>query len=177
MEKKELRKYIRAEKAKYTREELDAMSVKECQKLMMDGAWRAAGTVLLYHALPDEVDTQMLIDKAMFMDKKVLLPVVVGDDLELRIYQGPDSMRVGAYGILEPTGPVFPLSEYDSIDLAVIPGMAFDGYGNRLGRGKGYYDRLLPRLRNAMKIGFCFPFQRVERVPAEAHDVKVGIGL
>lgn len=175
MEKKELRQIIRARKASYSKEQLEVMSVSVCRDIMQDGAWRAAGVVLLYHALPDEVNTELLIERAVFMGKTVLLPVVVGDDLELRVYEGDSSLSVGAFGIKEPTGPVFPVSEYDSINLAIVPGMAFDAYGNRLGRGKGYYDRLLPRLRNAMKIGVCFPFQMVERVPSEVHDVKVEI--
>lgn len=175
MEKKELRQIIRARKASYSKEQLEVMSVSVCRDIMQDGAWRAAGVVLLYHALPDEVNTELLIERAVFMGKTVLLPVVVGDDLELRVYEGDSSLSVGAFGIKEPIGPVFPLSEYDSINLAIVPGMAFDAYGNRLGRGKGYYDRLLPRLRNAMKIGVCFPFQMVERVPSEVHDVKVEI--
>ena len=173
MEKKDLRKIIRERKKAYTKEQLDSMSVDICKGLMMDGAWRAAGIVLLYHALPDEVSTDMLIHSAEMMDKVILLPVVVGDDLELRIYEGPSSLKVGAYGIMEPVGPIFPESEYDRIDLAIIPGMAFDPYGNRLGRGKGYYDRLLPRLGNALRIGVCFPFQKVDSVPSEAHDIKV----
>ena len=78
-------------------------------------------------------------------------------------------MERGAFGILEPTGEVF--SDYDNVDAAIIPGMAFDGHGNRLGRGKGYYDRLLPRLTKAYKIGVCFPFQYFDEIPSEEHDV------
>lgn len=173
MDKKELRHYIREQKKMHSADELSAMSCRICESIKMDGVWRASGVVLLYHALSDEVDTQILIDNAMFVGKKVLLPVVVGDDLELRVYEGPESLSQGAFGILEPTGALYPESDYDKIDLAIIPGMAFDSYCNRLGRGKGYYDRLLPRLTNAYKIGVCFPFQRLENIPSEPHDCKV----
>jgi 5-formyltetrahydrofolate cyclo-ligase len=74
---------------------------------------------------------------------------------------------------MEPIGEVFPESRYDEITLALIPGMAFDAEGHRLGRGKGYYDRLLPRLSRAYKMGVCFPFQMVDAVPSEPHDQKV----
>lgn len=149
------------------------MSEVVCQRVREDGLWRSAGTVLLYYPLGDEVDVRPLIRHAQLMNKRVLLPVVVGDDLELRIYDGEQSMRVGAYGILEPTGEVFPQERYDEINVAIVPGMAFDTYGHRLGRGKGYYDRLLPRLRMAYKIGVCWKFQYINNVEHEEHDVRM----
>ena len=105
------------------------------------------------------------------MQKQILLPVVIGNDLELRLYTGPQDLKKGAYGIEEPVGE--PFTDYASIDLAIIPGVAFDVHGNRLGRGKGYYDRLLPRLPHIYKIGICFPFQLLEEVPTEALDVRM----
>lgn len=133
-------------------------------------AFRAAHTVLLYHSLKDEVDTHDFIRK-WSGEKQILLPVVVGDDLELRIYTCPEDLAVGAYGIEEPTGEVF--TDYDTIDFIAVPGVAFDRNGNRLGRGKGYYDRLLPRITTAYKAGICFPFQIVEEVPAEPLDIRM----
>lgn len=168
MTKHELRQWIRVQKTLYTPDQLQQMSKVICEDVMADGLWRAARTVLLYHALPDEVDTQRLIDNALFTGKTVLLPVVVGTELELRVFNG--ELSKGAYGIQEPVGVTF--TNYESIDLAVIPGMAFDAYGNRLGRGKGFYDRLLPHIHSP-KIGICFPFQRVKEVPVEPHDVPI----
>lgn len=125
---------------------------------------------MLYHSLKDEVDTHAFIRK-WSREKRILLPVVVGDDLELRLYTGPEDLTVGAYGIEEPTGALF--TDYAAIDLIVVPGVAFDRDGNRLGRGKGYYDRLLPRIPSAYKIGICFPFQVVDEVPAEPFDIRM----
>lgn len=133
-------------------------------------AFGAASTVLLYHSLPDEVDTHAFVRKWSTM-KRILLPVVVGDNLELRVYTGPADLTTGAYGIEEPTGARF--ADYGAIDLIVVPGVAFDRNGNRLGRGKGYYDRLLPRIPSAYKVGICFPFQIVDEVPAEPFDVRM----
>ncbi|HIZ33626.1 MAG TPA: 5-formyltetrahydrofolate cyclo-ligase [Candidatus Bacteroides merdigallinarum] len=132
--------------------------------------WQAAHTVLLYHSLPDEVDTHTFV-RRWSGRKRILLPVVKGTDLELRLYTGDDHLAEGAFHIDEPTGPIF--TDYAEIDLAVIPGVAFDRRGNRLGRGKGYYDRLLPRIPTAYKLGLCFPFQLVEQIPAEAHDIPM----
>lgn len=173
MTKQELRRFIRQQKAQYRQERLQQMSAEVCESLQADGMWRASDTVLMYHALPDEVSLSSLIEKSLQLGKKVLLPVVVGDDLVLRVYSGPDSLQLGAYGIFEPVGEDFPATRYGEITLALVPGMAFDGAGNRLGRGKGYYDRLLPRLANAWRIGVCFPFQKVDAVPSESHDMRM----
>lgn len=99
-----------------------------------------------------------------------MLPVVVGDDLELRVYTGPEDLATGSYSIEEPTGELF--TDYAAIDFVAVPGVAFDNAGNRLGRGKGYYDRLLPRL-TAFKAGICFPFQLVKEVPTEPFDIRM----
>ncbi len=162
--KQELRKLIRERKALYTIEERKRLSEEICAKVKAHPLWEEASTVLLYHALPDEVNTELLLG---CKDKTLLLPVVVGDDLELRYYTGATSE--GAYHIQEPVGEIF--TDYDTIDLAIIPGMAFDAEGHRLGRGKGYYDRLLPRIAHAYRMGICFPFQLLEEVPCEHHDM------
>ncbi|WP_414630820.1 5-formyltetrahydrofolate cyclo-ligase [Bacteroides sp. UBA939] len=132
-------------------------------------AFRAARIVLLYYSLNDEVNTHEFIRK-WSRKKQILLPVVVGNELELRFYTGPQDLTTGSYHIEEPTGERF--TDYQAIDFAVIPGVAFDLAGNRLGRGKGYYDRLLPLLP-AFKAGICFPFQLMEEVPAEPFDIRM----
>lgn len=146
------------------------LSAKILAALEAHPAFRAANTILLYHSLNDEVDTHDFIEK-WSNQKHILLPVVIGEELELRTYTGPHDLRIGAYGIKEPVGT--PFTDYAAIDLAVIPGVVFDSRGNRLGRGKGYYDRLLPHMPTTYKIGICFPFQLVKEVPAEAFDIRM----
>lgn len=85
-------------------------------------------------------------------------------------------MEAGAYGIMEPEGPAF--TAYDDIDLIIIPGVAFDVKHNRLGRGKGYYDRFLQQMQqmrqtHAYKIGVCFPQQLVDSIPVTAYDIPM----
>ncbi len=131
----------------------------------------AAQTVVLYHSLPDEPSTHTLIDELQ-QEKVVLLPRVVNDtEMELRAYAGVDDLKIGAFGILEPCGLLF--TDYTSIDLIIVPGMAFDRAGHRLGRGRGYYDRFLSRTRDIYKIGVCFPFQLADNVPTEETDVTM----
>ena len=97
------------------------------------------------------------------------MPQVTGSStMVLRQYEGPESLVEGAFGIMEPIGKLF--TDYEKVELAIVPGMAFDRAGHRLGRGKGYYDRLLPQLTNAFKIGICFDFQFRSYIPHEEHD-------
>jgi len=173
MTKRELRQQIRTQKRRLSAAELAVMSEDICSKVLALASWQEAGTLLLYYPLPDEVDVRLLIKDAFESGKKVLLPVVKGDELELHLYEGEASLKEGTFGIMEPTGPLFAPKHYGEIELAIIPGMAFDSAGHRLGRGKGYYDRLLPNLKTAKLTGICFPFQFLEEVPAEAHDISV----
>lgn len=173
MTKRELRQQIRMQKRRLSAVEMAVMSEDICSKVLALASWQEAGTLLLYYPLPDEVDVRLLIKDAFESGKKVLLPVVKGDELELHLYEGEASLKEGAFGIMEPMGPLFAPKHYDEIELAVIPGVAFDSAGHRLGRGKGYYDRLLPNLKAAKLMGICFPFQFLDEVPAEAHDISV----
>lgn len=169
--KAELRAYIRTMKKSYTRQELAGMSQIVCGSVRERVEWAVARTVLLYFPLEDEVDVCPLIEEAYGCGRSVLLPVVKGEGLELRFFRGFSSMQQGAYGIMEPTGEALPVDRYGDIDLVLVPGMAFDLEGHRLGRGRGYYDRLLPLLVSAVRMGVCFPFQLLPEVPSYGHDV------
>ena len=89
--------------------------------------------------------------------------------MELHRYTSRADLQEGAFHIMEPIGE--PFGDHDQINVALVPGMAFDAAGRRLGRGKGYYDRFLAAHPHLYKIGVCFPFQRVAEVPFEEHDV------
>ena len=119
MTKNELRKWVRERKRQFSREELDRFSLEVSRQVLAHESWLQASLVLLYNSLPDEVDTHLLIQSALEAGKQVLLPVVVGDELELRLYSS--QMRQGAFGILEPEGDAF--LDFAAIDLAIVPGM------------------------------------------------------
>lgn len=174
LSKTALRRLIRKRKEAFTAEALLAASAAPVERLENHPDFVAATTVLLYHSLPDEVDTHALLSRWIGR-KRILLPVVEGDGLRLAIYEGAHSLRPGAYGIAEPQGELF--DDFSAIDLAVVPGMAYDSAGHRLGRGGGFYDRLIPPLRKAgcRIVGLCFDFQLVENVPTEAHDMAVDL--
>lgn len=173
MNKQELRREIRRCKKATPSTDLLRQSKFVCQHIISTDWWQNSQVVLLYSALPDEVDVQMLIDDAVGKGKLVLLPVVVGDVLHLHPYDGETT--VGAYGISEPVVKGSRFTNYNKIDVAIIPGMAFDGQCHRLGRGKGYYDRLLSECKDVKKVGVCFSFQYLEEIPTEEHDILMDI--
>ena len=169
MRKDELRKQISQQKRQFTPGQLAQLSlpvISRVRPLLAE-----AQTILAYYALPDEVDTHALLDELLAAGKTVLLPKVLDDEtMELRRYTGHRSLCEGAFHIMEPAGA--PFTEVSRIDIALIPGLAFDPQGHRLGRGKGYYDRFLATFRGKT-IGICFDFQKVAEVPVDAHDVAV----
>ena len=175
IQKKELRKEIRARKRDIPVDELREMSRLLCKRLLANERLGNASTVMMYYPLGDEVDVAPVIEQLAENGKTVVLPQVTGEaEMVLRRYTGKADLQEGAYGIMEPCGELF--TDYEAIDVAIIPGMAFDRRGNRLGRGKGYYDRFLPLLPTRVyKIGVCFPFQLLDDIPMEEHDKRVDL--
>ena len=168
MDKKELRTLIKALKKQHTPDELDRQSEIICKKIEQHPDFINAKRVMLYNALPDEVRTAYLIDR--WRDKKtIVLPTVVGDDIIPVALDSNTGFAVGDFNILEPQNKPYE----GSFDIIIVPGVAFDPQGNRMGRGKGYYDRFLVKYPNVKKIGICFDFQLVESIPAEPHDIRM----
>ena len=170
--KQDIRRRIRETIGNTPAQMLDSLSDDVCLKILdrVKSEGRDRMTILMYWSLPDEVRTPQLIDSLHKMGHRILLPVVNGNTLLLRKYQNVSDMTVGQFDIQEPVGEEF--TDYDKIDLAFIPGRAFTKEGDRLGRGKGYYDRLLQNL-HCTKTGICFPFQIVEKIPVEWNDIRL----
>ena len=171
MSKQSLRRLVRLRKYRLTFEERQEQSLEIMRLLEALPAFQESHTILLYASMPDEVQTIDFIQR-WYQEKNILLPVVKGDDLELRRCTGCETLLKSGYGILEPHGEeVF--TDYETIDLAIIPGVGFTLDGKRLGRGKGFYDRLLsnPQFTNVYKIGIAFPCQIFSELPVNPHDV------
>lgn len=172
-EKAQLRRRIAEQKMQHT-ESLERRSACCIQRFLALPQLSAARVVLLYHSLPDEVGTHPLADRLLAEGKTVLLPQVTGKvSMELRRYTGASSLQPGAYGIMEPTDSVW--TRLEAVDLALVPGVAFDRAGHRLGRGRGYYDRMLVRMPQTVKVGICFDFQLVESVPVSPNDICMDV--
>ncbi len=174
-EKNRLRKEIKRIKSNYSIHDKKLKSDYILNLVEKDTNFISAKTVFIYWAMADEVDTKDFILKWSKQGKRIILPSVVGDNLVLKEFKGKQELKAGEnFGILEPEGTIF--SDYKEIDMAIIPGIAFDNKMNRMGRGKGYYDKILTNLKsnnNCHLLGICFDFQIVENVPTEQHDIKM----
>lgn len=165
MNKKDLRQSIRAAKKQHTPEELRKQSAAVMQKLAEHPRFLAAEKVMLYASLPDEVETLAFIETWRHR-KTIVLPTVVGDDIIPVELADDTAFAEGDFHIPEPQNHPYT----GDFDLIVVPGMAFDAEGHRLGRGRGYYDRFLALHPQVHTIGLCFDFQFVPEVPCEPHD-------
>lgn len=168
MDKKSLRKQIAARIAAMSAQEKSAQSQKVAQKIASFGI--KGKKVFIYNALPDEVDTGQLI-KTLAADNELYLPVVVGEDMFLARYC--ERTVTGAFGISEPEGERL-TAEDVAPDICVTPLRAFDCNMNRLGRGKGYYDRFFA-VCDCEKIALAFDCQKIDEINADAHDVKMDV--
>lgn len=129
---------------------------------------------MTFFPLPDEPDLRPLYARWQSVGMQLYLPRMIGDDLEVCRYDSDDDLREGPFHVLEPAGEAISKEEMESIDVILVPGMLFDKEGRRLGRGKGYYDRLLSAMKGkAHTIGVCYKSQIVEALPVEPHDMRV----
>jgi len=167
--KRLIREDIAAHKKNISEDLIIELSRKICARVVQTELFQKAGCVALYYALNDEVQTSELLEE-WYEKKKIALPVISGENINFHAYKGKEHLKTGALGIAEPASTeVIPPG---NIDLFIIPGVAFDSKRNRLGRGKGYYDKYLAGINKPM-IGICFDFQRIDTIPSEKHDIKM----
>jgi len=139
--------------------------------------FRNAQTILFYVSYDNEVFTHDMIKESMSMGKTVVVPKSIPKDITLILSKLADwnDLEVGEYDILEPKQDTIKEIPVESIDLILVPGVVFGIHGNRIGHGKGYYDRLLNYTQNIPHVGLAFGFQIVDAVPVEGHDLPVDI--
>ncbi|MDD3346060.1 MAG: 5-formyltetrahydrofolate cyclo-ligase [Candidatus Omnitrophica bacterium] len=143
-------------------------------KLLRNRVFKKARTVMFYVAFGGEVNTEGMIREAKKTGKLICVPVCKKDKtiMQPAILEDQSKLKKGPYGVLEPVSGG--LLDPEDVDLVIVPGLAFDKHGNRLGRGKGCYDRFLSALSGSTRsIGLAFDFQVFPAVPTTKHDVSV----
>lgn len=168
MEKSHIRRKINAMRRMLSEEERQSAAEDVFARLEQTAAFLLADTVLMYHSLPDELSTRGFLKK-WGGRKRFFLPRVNGVNLDILPYD-ESRLELGSFHIEEPTGN--DTVDPSEIELMIIPAVAYDRRGNRLGRGKGFYDRLLGEVK-ATKIGVGYEFQLVDEIPVEEHDVPM----
>lgn len=136
--------------------------------------WKQAHSVLMFAPLPDELDVWPLVEVALMAGKEVFLPRFDSESnyyVARRLTNPETDLQPGKYGIREP-GPHCPQLPLNRLDFVLAPGIAFDLHGRRLGRGRGYYDRILAAVRG-ITCGVAFDQQIVPEIPVEPHDITV----
>lgn len=170
MKKEDARTRARAQKSMLTNAERKSAAMNVFEQLEQMAAFMMSEHILMYHSLPDELDTHGFIDK-WFGRKNFFLPRVNGVSLDILPYNKA-SLKLGAFHIEEPTGDE--TVSVNDIEMIVVPGMAFDSNGNRVGRGRGYYDRLLASTK-ALKVGVAYDCQMVDSIEVDSYDQPVDI--
>jgi len=162
---------------KLSKQKEEDRSIKSClikEKLFKEPVFKRAKRVMFYIALKGEVETKEMIEAAKRLGKIIAVPVCMKNRISLRpaLLDSFADLKKGPYGVSEPVGSRF--IALKDLDLVITPGVAFDKKGNRLGRGKGYYDRFLSKIpKDTPSIGLAYKLQILPAVPINSSDVSV----
>jgi 5-formyltetrahydrofolate cyclo-ligase len=149
-------------------------SISLCNALEKSSIWSSSNKIAFFIPLPKEPDLRQSINLALKENKIVFLPRIHGNEIELCPIDNLETDLVsGSFGIMEPKDELI-ASRNQDIDLFLVPGLAFDQQGARIGRGKGFYDRLLAKHPNSIKCGIALTEQLFyDRIPQQVHDIKM----
>jgi len=169
MNKNDIREHILEKKKRLDKEEVVEKGNIVKEKLFSLEEYKKAKTVMFFVSFGKEIYTHDMVDEAL-KHKKVIVPKIVEFELFPCVINDFSEMQPGKYRILEPVD----MHRIDpaGIDVVLVPGIAFDKRGYRIGFGKGYYDSFLKGL-NALKIGLCMDFQIIDKIPNDEWDVKM----
>ena len=175
MTKQELRNRIRAQKRAMTPEQIEEKSASLARQLYATELYQQAQTVYGYLPYNQEVRTVPILQQALRDGKRVAVPKVYGEEMRFLYIEDLSQVEKGSFGIPEPIadGPV--ATQEDA--LILMPGLAFDPKGNRMGYGGGFYDKKLPAQPNHPTVALCYDFQMLPRLDTEEHDVPVDLVL
>ncbi len=177
LEKQQIRAWMRQKLKAQSEADRYQKSREVAQKLKKDASFQDAKAIMFYISTEEEVETKGLLSDILKIGKKIAVPYMDKNSSEIKpsFIQSIDAdLAKGNYGILEPKNEKIEAVSLGELDLVLVPGIAFDQANNRLGRGKGYYDRFLAKLPRKVKtFGLAFDFQLVHELPVTELDVPL----
>lgn len=173
--KQELRKNILAVRRSMSKEVVAAGSSRLAEHICTWPVYQAAKNIMLYLAMPDEPHLDKVISHALAAGKTLCVPFMheTRGLMDAAVIKNLDDLVIGQFNLLTPNPATLKLLEPSELDLIIVPGVAFDRAGRRLGMGAGYYDRFLPKATKAGLIGAAWAAQILEKVPTDEHDRPV----
>lgn len=173
MDKKALRREIGAKKRAMTAQEIEAASARLAEKFFAYELYQSASAIYGYLSYNQEVRTEPILQRALQDGKRVAVPKVFGDEMRFLWIDDLSAVAPGAFYIPEPIAdePV----AHDPTALVLMPGLAFDAEGHRLGYGGGFYDRYLANEPNHPLVALCYGFQMLDHLETETHDIPVDL--
>ena len=173
MDKKELRRQIREQKRAMTREQIDSASQRLAQLLFETDLYKNASVLYGYMPYNQEVNTRYVLERALRDGKRVAVPKVYGDTMNFIYLEDLSQVAPSSMGIPEPIADE-PIAR-DERALVLMPGLAFDKAGNRMGYGGGYYDKFLAAEPTHPTVALCYDFQLVDTIPTDVYDIPVDL--
>ncbi|MBQ9833363.1 MAG: 5-formyltetrahydrofolate cyclo-ligase [Clostridia bacterium] len=178
METAQLKRHSRAKVkerlAQMSAEEKRKKSYEACMNVIKSSEFASAHTIMVYKAMKNECDPALIAEAAVKMGKTVAYPLCCENNtLKVLTPKTENAFTMGAYGISEPIESECDELDIKKLELIIVPGLAFDKNNVRLGRGAGYYDRLLTKCENAIKIGFAFDVQMADSLPEDGNDIRM----
>lgn len=174
-EKQRVRRELRGKRRSLSAAEVAVRSKQIADHFCCWPPYQDSGTVMFYLAMPDEPQTELMIQDALRQGKQVCVPLL-GEkygEMTAALITSLDDLVTGKLGLKMPKPDKTEIISPADIDLVVVPGVAFDREGNRLGMGAGYYDRFLPQSRDCLFLGVTWACLLVDRLPAEIHDIRM----
>ncbi len=177
MNKEEIRRKILKKRLSLSSEDIRDKSRQVFLNLAETVEYRNSQNIMFYVATRSEVQTEEIIKMSIKMGKNVFVPIILPECIDLapsKIFDFDTELEKGKKGIFEPKKEYYRLFSSENIDLIIVPGIAFDLSGNRIGRGFGYYDNFLRKVRSSAKIvALAFEMQIVKKISNDKYDIPV----
>ncbi len=175
MEKKTIREEILGNKEEIDKNTLNSYSDSIINTLYNTEYYKSAKTIMTFISFGAEVDTHNFIKTSIANGKRIVVPITIPKTKGLKLSEvlNFDELEIGFYDILTPKEEFIRYVDPSEVDLIIVPGVAFDREGYRIGYGGGYYDRFLADLDHVTKISLAFDMQIIEKIPRDHYDIPV----